>query len=430
MQPSFAARCALALACASALLAQADEGKPSAIEWSGEVRAHADARSANDDNGPLAEADRLSPGLVPPQRGGATLEAGLRGHGHGVAADVLLRVEHADGGGEDRTARFNELYASGALPPALGEGWQFSAGKKVVGWDVGYGWRPNDVVEQEERRQLLAPVTPEGRPLLQLEHFSAETAWTLVWVNPTHLNTRRSGADESALALRYYRRVGAADWHGFARLGEHTRGSLGAAVAWVATDALELHGSWRFAQAHDGWQLSAAAAGAQPANPWQLATLGAAPQWLVGGTWTNADQLSLLAEWWHDGSALSNAGWDAWAARNQALAHGGAASTLPAALRTAFAANLAWQSTPWSSANLRRDNLFLRLSWQHEAWQPALDLLYMPADAGRTLTASLAWQGDRLRIEGGWRRYGGPSTALLAQLPLRSTGYLAATWAF
>ena len=70
------------------------------------------------------------------------------------------------------------------------------AGKKVVGWDVGHGFRPNDVVQQETRRTLLS-ATPEGRPLLQLEHFGAESALSLVWVNPQRVN-----ADDDASRVR------------------------------------------------------------------------------------------------------------------------------------------------------------------------------------------------------------------------------------
>jgi hypothetical protein len=415
---------AMALACAAAAQAQADAAR----SWSGEVRAHADLRSANR-AGPLAAADALSPGLVVPPRNGATVDLGLRGQRHGVSADVLLQQQRVEGGEGESTARFNELYLSGALPG--GQAWQFSAGRKIVGWDVGYGWRPNDVVQQEQRRTLLS-VTPQGRGLLQLEHFSAETAWTLVWVNPQHLNAsaqRRSGSDESALALRLYQRDGAVDWHGFARWGEHTHAGVGAAAAWVATETTEWHASWRWAAAYDGWAYDGTAP-AMPAgsNPWRVVTQGAARQWLLGFNWTNAAQWSVLAEAWHDGTAPSNAQWRAWQQRTDALAS--AAAAAPAPWRTAYAANLAWQATPWTGQNLRRDNVFVRLSWQHEAWQPAVDLLYTPADGGRSLTAALAWQGDRLRLEAGVRAYGGPADALMAQLPLRRSAYLRASHAF
>jgi hypothetical protein len=418
-----------AAAAASLALPAAAHAQSSGPQWSGEVRAHADPRWSND-AGPLAEADALAPGLAPAQAGSGIAEVELRGHGHGLSADALLHHERFAGGHTETQARFNELYASGSLP---GDAWQFSAGKKIVSWDVGYGWRPNDVVQQEVRRQLVT-VTPEGRPLLEFEHFSAETAWTVVWANPQHLNTafdRRTGAEESALAMRVYTRQGAADWHGFARWGEHTHGSVGAALAWVANESWELHGSWRFSQKHDGWQYGGPVAPSSPAtsDPWQTATLGAASQWLAGFTWTNAEQISVLGELWHDGAALADSAWDSWQHRVGSLAAAGGAAPLP--LKRLYAANIAWQATPWTnSPNLRRDNAFLRLSWVHEAWTPALDLLYTPKDGGRTVTASLAWQGDRVHLEGGLRVYGGPAGALLAQTPLRRAGYLLASYAF
>ena len=57
-------------------------------------------------------------------------------------------------------------------------------------------------------------------------------------------------------------------------------------------------------------------------------------------------------------------------------------------------------------------------------------MLYSPADAGRAVTAALGWQGDRVRVDGGLRLYGGPSSAVLAQVPTRRIAYLAGTWSF
>jgi len=306
-----------------------------------------------------------------------------------------------------------------------GGAWQVSAGKKIVAWDVGYGFRPNDMVQQEERRTLVSS-TAEGRPLLMAEHFTADTAWSLVGVNPTAAPEAR-GALEPALAARFYQRDGAADWHGFARLGAHTGASVGAAAAWVASDAVELHGSLRYLSRVDSKAINVGANGLVASSPWQAQTQQDVTQLLLGATWTHESQLSLLAETWWDGSAQSDAQWDAWAQRNTQLA----ALTTLGAPATAVAGNLAWQAEAFGvSPNLRRSNVLLRMSWQNGAWAPALDVLYTPADQGRMVTASLSWQGDRVQVQGGWRGYGGPADAVLAQLPSRSTAYLSATWSF
>ena len=386
---------------------------------SGQVRLQWDDVQANT-AGPLAAAHALQSSIADLPASGATLQTELRASGKGITGVVTLQQQRNDGHATDSNAWFNELYASHDAGA-----WQFSAGKKIVAWDVGYGYRPNDMVQQETRRTLISN-TPEGRPMLLAEHFTASTAWSLVWVNPT-ASTDTLDAQEPALAARLYQRSGSADWYGFARVGAHTRTSLGAALAWVANDALELHSSLRYAERVDSTVMRPAVSGLQTSNPWQPASVPHVTQLLLGGIWTNESQLSLLAEAWWDGSAPSDAQWQAWSQRNRQLSSL-AGSGAPAA---AVAGNLAWQAQALgTAANLQRRNLYLRLSWDHEGWQPTLDLLYHPFDGGRMVTAALLWKGDRVQAQGGLRQYGGPAQSVMAQLPTRRQAYLALTWVF
>jgi hypothetical protein len=390
-----------------------------ANEFGGQARPAWTEQSANP-NSPLAQSARLNPGIAAGPRSGAMLETELRASGHGLSGTVTLQQQRLEGTAATSTAWVNELHAATGIA-----GWQFSAGKRIVAWDVGYGFRPNDMVQQEARRRLLAS-TADGRPLLMAEHFDASTAWSIVVVNPTKPRAQR-GPEEPAFAARVYRRDGAVDWHGFARYGAHTGGSVGAAAAWVANDALELHASLRYLNAADSTAIDPATPGLARSNPWADTSVRHAGQLLIGGTWTNAEQVSVLAEAWWDGTALSDAQWNDWNVRNQQLA----ALVGTPAPASAIAGNLAWQANAFGAAsNLRRTNLFIRVSWTLDKWQPALDILYTPADAGRTVTASLGWQGDRVRVDAGLRAYGGPGDAVLAQLPARRVAYLAGTWSF
>jgi hypothetical protein len=395
-------------------------------EAGGELRARWDALAVNE-RGPLADANAIAPGIAPVTPSAAVAEAELRGRWRMLTANALLSAQRPEGGPTQSSGRFNELYASADLGA-----WQASAGKKIVGWDVGYGFRPNDFVQQERRRTLLA-LTQEGRPLVQVEHFDAETATSLVWVNPQRVHDsddEQRFADESALAARWYTRAGAADWHLFGRVGQHTGASAGAALAWVATESLELHASARVMQRHDGWQIDPVGNLPVAANPWHVATLGGTSQWLLGASWTGAVQQSVLVEWWHDGTTLSDAGWDAWRTRNAALAAFAAQPGVPPSLRRGLAGNLAWQASPLAAMNLRRDNVFVRLAWQPEHWLLTLDVLAAPADRGRTVTAGVQWLGDRVRVNAAWRWVGGPPEAVMANLPQRGSGVLAFAWAF
>lgn len=411
MRGSWLAALALALACNVPCLAQTEVGGQLRLQWIGQQAAA---------SGPLMQAKALQSGVVALPASGAALEAELRASSHGLTAVLTLQQQRLASSATDSRAWVNELYASHD-----GGAWQFSAGKKIVAWDVGYGFRPNDMVQQEERRALVSS-TAEGRPLLMAEHFTANTAWSVVWVNPTQ-TAGETGAQERAWVARLYQRDGALDWHGFARYGAHTGASVGGALAWVVSDALELHSSLRFSQRIDSTALDPSASGLSSSNPWLPRSQQDVTQLLVGGSWTHASQLSLLAEAWWDGTAPSGAQWDAWTQRNGQLA-AWAARGAPAA---AVAGNLRWQAQAFHiSPSLRRSNVFMRLSWQHEAWQPALDMLYMPADQGRVVTASVNWRGDRVQVQGGLRVHAGPANAVTRQLPARSMAYVATTWAF
>lgn len=392
-------------------------------EVSGQLRGYWIDRPAAD-TGPLAQANRLQPGTVATTPSAATLQAELHGSAKvdaiALNGTATLQARSLEGGTSDSDGWINEAYASGK---ALG--WQWSVGKKAVSWDVGYAFRPNDVVQQEVRRTLASEALT-GRPLLMAEHFDADTAWSLVWVNPIEPQAN-TGAREAALAARVYQRNGAVDWHGFARQGEHTGTSLGVAAAWVASDAIELHASVRAYQHVDSSVSANTGSGLSTTNPWQPTLAGAGQQILVGGTWTNEAQVSLLVEAWHDDTALTDSQWSAWTARNQALPLW-LARRVPAG---AVAGNLAWQGNAFGVSNsLRQDNLFARLSWQQDRWQTALDVLVTPADQGVMATASALWSGEHVKLEAGLRAHYGPDDAVVRQLPVQRQGYVVATWAF
>jgi hypothetical protein len=123
-------------------------------------------------------------------------------------------------------------------------------------------------------------------------------------------------------------------------------------------------------------------------DPWHSTRSGAGQQVLIGGTWTNENQVSVLVEAWHDDTALTDRHWSDWTARNQALP----TWLFRGVPKSAVAGNLAWQAKAFAVSNsLRQDNLFVRLSWQHDRWQTALDVLYTPADKGTMTTASVVW---------------------------------------
>ena len=286
------------------------------------------------DRGPLAAADRLQPGIVPTTRSGPEFDSELRASGHGISAVAWVQAQRQEGDRWRARGHLDELYASGSLAD-----WQFSAGKKIVAWDVGYAFRPNDVVEQEPRR-LLLETTPEGRPLVSAERFDASTAWSFVIVNPTHSRSARF-ADEPAFAARVYRRDGAVDWHGFARLA-HARARASARPRPGSrpsrSSSMPRRATCTRRQLALDDRRSPRRRSGGPHRSLGSGDRRRVAQALVGGTWTNAEQVSLLAEAWWDGTASpSSVGRMERAQPSLSRAHRRPA---PA---SAIAGNLAWQ---------------------------------------------------------------------------------------
>lgn len=365
-------------------------------EVSGAVRLLGEAAGANH-TGRLAPANALTRAGQDSLRG----ELSLKGRAGPIRAEATLGQSQHHPGERVSDSRLNELYWAG---PA-GD-WHITVGKKIVSWDVGQGFRPLDVIQQENRRALYG-ATLEGVRVAMVERYVGDAAWSAVLANPLK-NGDAQGQQEAATALRYYLHQGSTDWHAVARWGRRTGPRGGVAFAWVASDAIEVHGSLLRAQrldrlVADGPSYSAQAA----AGGWQST---------VGASWTGENQLSLLTEYWHDSRAFRSAAWQAWRDRSAQLP-----SWLPTEARQGGLAALA---AAFGNPNLRRDNVLVRAAWTASGWSPAIEMVYTPADRGRITTASLAWQGDALQLEGGYRRFDGPQSAITRQLPDRHRAYL------
>ncbi|GAB2862827.1 hypothetical protein GCM10027277_34280 [Pseudoduganella ginsengisoli] len=185
--------------------------------------------------------------------------------------------------------RVNEL----SLERPLGGGFA-TVGKKVMSWDVGYAFRPLDVVQQEDRR-ALNPVTLEGVPMVAWEAFDDSRAITVVWTNPGH-GKRDQPKGDGALAVRLYRQQGSTDQYAVLRASQRNGVEGGVSFSHVASDEMEVHGSVLLQQRHDEWVIS------RTAPPrWQRFDGGGKA--LAGFTWTTESKFAVLGEAWVDRTA-------------------------------------------------------------------------------------------------------------------------------
>lgn len=302
------------------------------------------------------------------------------------------------------------------------DGHAFTLGKKSVPWGVGFGFRPLDVVQRENRRQLNPPALV-GIPQAAWDITTASTALTLLWQNPgqrwqAEAERLASPERDGALAAHLYQLDGNTDWHAVARYSDRYRLEAGAGFSTVHGDNWVWHGALLRQQRQQNPVNSLLAPGMPPldiASPIRTRTGGGANRAVAGVQWTK-DELSLLLEGWYDGSAPSRRDWQALSAltaQQKALAVAGLAS--PAAVD----GNVGWSSQLLNRPNLHRDNLLLRLAWDRDQrWQTVGELLYHPADGGRLYTLSGSYKGDRQQITLGWRSAAGPQDAMLRQPPL------------
>ena len=343
----------------------------------------------------------------------------------GINLVATARSSAKSGARPDNELLINELYYE---PTLFGE--RFSLGKKILSWDVGFGFRPLDVIQRENRRSIFAS-TLEGVPYLAWETFTAEDAWMLVLANLGRGLAGMVKNDES-LALKYFRRFDNTDVHALLRVSRRNRLEAGASFSSVVGESLEWHASLlqqaRYEKTFNtligrsGLPLSAS-------DPFVTQTNRQGRKALLGATWTGESGISLLVEAWYDRSAHSAAEWRAAAAlaRRQVALLG-----RPGIAESAVLGNLVYGTRAFEQPNLLKKNLLLRLSHrtEGESFEPAIDILYTPEDGGRVITASLGYEANRYRIDAGLRVYGGDADSAYRLLPEKRVAYVALQAAF
>jgi hypothetical protein len=355
------------------------------------------------------------------------LEGEARGKAGPISLLVTETVSDQEGSRPSSRSLINEVYAdfgSGGL--------RSTVGKKVLSGDVGYGFRPIDVIQREARLQVLAPAL-EGVNHASIERFSASTAWALIAANPG-AGRRGDPKDDGSLALRYYQRAGGADVHGVARFSDRFKLETGAAASAVPHESLELHGSFlymrrgeRLVPLAEPASTSVLLAPERAVETQKLKSVGKA---LAGFTWTHETGWSLLGETWWDGTAPSA---EDWQRLSRQARQRNALAALPGVPAAAVAGSLAASTRMFQQPSLSRRAALARIAWsdpQGGRWSGALDALRSLDDGGYSLTVSMGWQADKLRLDAGARRFGGKPDSAYRLLPERGIVFAGASLAF
>jgi len=233
-----------------------------------------------------------------------------------------------------------------------------TAGKKIMSGDVGYAFRPLDVVQQEDRR-ALNPSTLEGVPMLAQEVFDEDHALTMVLSNPGRGKASQPRDDE-ALAVRLYRHRGERDEYAVFRLSQRNGLEAGASFSHVLNEGTELHGSMLWQQKHDEWRQ----------QRWIAAGRGGKA--LAGFTWTTESQFSVIGEAWLDRSATA----------------------------------------------LQQRNVFVRAAQNWDTFDLSADVLWQPQSQSKVSTVTASWKTGPWLFAASLRQYDGMAGVLAHRLAI------------
>ncbi|MBS4099398.1 MAG: hypothetical protein KGZ83_21510 [Sulfuricella sp.] len=358
----------------------------------------------------------VAPPLVAPQHRALRSDLELRYRDGGLDAQATLRNAAREGAIPQQRGILNQLYYDGEIAPGSG----YTVGKKVLAWGVGFGFRPLDVVQHENRR-LLNPPPQEGVPLLAWQRYSGATSLTVVWRNPGY-GAADNDRDDPGIAANGYALLGGNDFHGVARASRRHRLEAGLGFARAVGEEWSLYAAALYQQR--GWRTLDALAenpGALLAatDPLRESNAGPGFKGVAGAQWTGASGFGVLLEGWYDHEAWTRADWqrlDTLTASRRALA-----GKMPAEW---INANLAWSSRAFTLPNLLRENLLLRISYDAENWKTYLEWLSTPRDGGLVTSIGAAWQGASQRVGFGLRRLGGAADSAYAHSPQSSMAFV------
>lgn len=398
--------------------AAAQEAPAIDIAWT--TRAIAEPRSMRDDS-----VFGAGLGLTSFGRDRARIEQEARGKLGPLNLLATVTASGQEGARPDTKFVAHEAYADFTLG-----GERFSVGRKILSGDVGYAFRPLDVLQRESRLQL-APAPLTGIPMIAWDNFGADSAWSLILANPGHGpgngGSTAAARDEASLALRLFRRMGSADFHGVARSSARNGLELGAGFAVVPDEAIELHGSVLVQPRGERRVPLAAGVGAaqllDAGRALQVESHGRVGKALLGATWTAESGLSAMGELWWDGSANSADEWRR--LRANAVARN-ALRGLPGVPDAAIAGSNAASTRIFEQGNLARRGLLARLAWTEPGgkWSAAADWMASLEDGGRNLTLSAGYAADKWRLDAGVRAYGGKADSAFGLLPERRAAFI------
>lgn len=318
----------------------------------------------------------------------------------------------------------NELYYD-----FLADAFDFTVGKKILGWGVGQAFRPLDVIQREDRRRLIS-TDLEGLPQVSAEYFTDSSSHTAIYARRTEQDQIDFDGERDELAYKYYRLIGDWDTLAVAHWSEDEGFAGGAGAALVISNEMELHGSFLHREqcirslnslTINGGLLSTS-------DPFIDVDVGNCSKVLIGGSWTGESGIGLLFEAWHDGEAHSEKEWDQ---QRELGKKQHALLTVPAFPSDVVYQNLKADQQFFDQPVLLENNLFMMLSYDGERLDPSIDMLFTPDDQGVAITARLNYElNSHVILLGAVRYFAGATDSAYSEIADQSFAFAGLDVAF
>ena len=337
-----------------------------------------------------------------------------------LATTTAARAIQYSGQSDHQELRVKEF----VLASNLGE-WEWSAGRRISSFGLGYAFRPLDLIQQQD---LL---THEQESLTGVNQLALETyreldSVGLYLVNPEQLNSDKRHKRPAILG-RYAASRQLMDWQTLLRYSEDNRIQAGIGGIRIINNALSLHGSllWSSRYQRSLNQLTLTGSSLlSDTDPWIQQTYKNGFNGMLGINWTWFDKQNLIVEYWHNNFALSRQQWREHLSLMQAqkqLLSSDTASAVPAEV---IEGNIAWSARVFANSSRMQNNLMTRWSYSGDKVQPRLTLLYSADDASLMSEVSFSVDEYAIKFLTGIRYFSGPDDSAYSQLIEQGRIYL------
>ena len=307
--------------------------------------------------------------------------------------------------------------------------WELTIGKKKISWGVGTFYRPLDVLQNSPRRGLL-PVIEEGLTLVSAERYFDSSSIGFVCGTEWKLNSESSRSGNNRCAIRWQTLMNDWELQGIAYADESTDYRVGFGISGIIGEALEIHSSAMYLHRYQKQMNTLLDSGQflSTSDPMQYRDKEDGFRFLIGGTYTWTNNLSLSLEYWHDDSGYTKNEWEHLVSLTKIQQNLARLGVVPESL---VKGNQLWSSQIFLQQNIMQDYLASHISYSFDETDITGYIIYSIQDKSRITTITAETEiNDYNNLAFGARYFDGTDNSVYKNSPTKYQVYLSWTAIF